>query len=57
MVGLNNVNLYEWLKHEWEISNHAKYKKYFQEWLDNLTHEQLLGFNRMKNSDYINHNK
>ena len=48
-------NLYEWLKNEWSISNHVKYQKYFQEWIEKLTPEQISGFNKMKNADYIKH--
>lgn len=50
-----NKELYNWLKYEWLISNHTKYQKYFEEWVKNLTNSQIEGFNKMKNSDYINH--
>ena len=36
--------LYEYLKLEWEINNHSKYQKYFEEWFNNLTNIQLYYF-------------
>jgi len=48
--------LYEWLKYEWKISNAAKYQKYFEEWVNNMTETQILGFDKMRLADYINHN-
>lgn len=48
--------LYLWLKKEFEISNHKKYHKYFEEWFTNLTKDQLNGFNKMRTSDYITNN-
>lgn len=50
-----NKILYEWLKNEWKISNHVKYQKYFDEWVKNLTPEQISGFDKMKDADYIKH--
>jgi hypothetical protein len=47
--------LYEWLKHEWNISNHIKYQKYFEEWGKNLTVDQISGFDKMRIADYIKH--
>ena len=34
--------LYEKLKDEFYKSNHAKYRKYFEEWVSNITIEQIL---------------
>lgn len=47
--------LYDWLQYEWKISNHVKYQKYFTEWVNNLTINQILGFDKMRLADYINH--
>ena len=37
--------LYNWLEKEFNINNHKKYRKYFKEWVDNLTNDQIKGFN------------
>jgi len=50
-----NKTLYEWLKSEWKISNHPKYQKYFEEWVKNLTDDQISGFEKMRNADNIQH--
>lgn len=36
---MNELKLYLW--GEWRVSNLPKYYKYFQEWFDNLTMEQV----------------
>lgn len=38
------TKLKEWLRHQWKISNHAKYQHYFEEWLSNITEGQINGF-------------
>jgi hypothetical protein len=50
-----NKILYDWLEQEWKISNHKKYKKYFNEWVENITPGQVKGFNKMRTADYIQH--
>ena len=40
---MDNV-LYEHLKNQFFRNNHAKYRKYFEEWFSNLTKEQLYYF-------------
>lgn len=50
-----NKILYHWLKDEWTYSNHPKYLKYFEEWVNNLTIDQISGFNKMRTADYIKH--
>lgn len=50
-----NRTLYEWLKSEWKDCNHVKYQKYFDEWIKNLTNDQILGFDKMRIADYIKH--
>ena len=47
--------LYNWLKYQWVISNHAKYQQYFKEWVDNLTENQIIKFNEMRLADYTIH--
>lgn len=37
-------NLYTWLEHHFYYDNHSKYRKYFNEWLNNLTKDQINGF-------------
>lgn len=29
-----------------------KYHKYFKEWVENITEDQIFGFERMMNADY-----
>lgn len=36
----------EWLRLEFYKCNHAKYRKYADEWLNNLTDAQIEGFER-----------
>jgi hypothetical protein len=50
-----NKVLYEWLKSEWKLSNHVKYQKYFEEWVKNLTDDQISGFEKMRTADNIKH--
>jgi hypothetical protein len=36
--------LYEWLEFRFYHDNHVKYRKYFKEWIDNITPNQIEGF-------------
>ncbi len=47
--------LYDWLEYQWKISNHAKYRKYFKEWVDNLTKTQIRKFDENRLADYTAH--
>lgn len=38
----------EWLRLEFYKCNHAKYRKYADEWLNNLTDAQIEGFERQR---------
>lgn len=38
----------EWLRLEFNKCNHAKYRKYADEWLNNLTDAQIDGFERQR---------
>ena len=50
-----NKYLYNWLEYEWRVSNHTKYQKYFKEWINNLTDNQIKAFDKMRLADYIQH--
>lgn len=41
-------DLYKWLEKQWLLSNNRKYHKYFKEWIDNITENQIFHFNRMR---------
>lgn len=47
------IVLKNWLKDEWVKNNHPKYQKYFDEWLKNLTFNQIMGFDKMRQSFYL----
>lgn len=51
-----NTLLYNWLLNEWKACNLPKYQKYFKQWVNNLTNNQIQGFEKAFNSDYINNN-
>lgn len=34
-------DLYNWLEQQFYFRNHTKYKKYFKEWIQNLTEDQI----------------
>jgi len=51
---MNDI-LYIWLEDQWKISNHAKYQKYFKEWVVNITESQIRGFEKARTADYIQH--
>lgn len=36
--------LYQYLKEHWKRNNHKKYQKYFEQWVNNLTEAQIIGF-------------
>lgn len=36
--------LYEWLEFRFYRDNHIKYRKYFKEWVSNITPNQIEGF-------------
>ena len=38
----------EWLRFEFYKCNHAKYRKYADEWLNNLTDAQIEGFEKQR---------
>jgi hypothetical protein len=40
--------LYVWLKEIWRHHNHAKYQKYFEEWVKNITPQQIEGFSKQE---------
>lgn len=42
-----NKDLYNCLKNEWKFNNHKKYQKYFDEWFDNLTENQIYYFTKL----------
>ena len=48
-----NEELYNWLEKMFMYSNIQKYRKYFKEWVDNVTEDQLVGFERMMKADYV----
>jgi len=38
--------LFEWLKFRFYRDNHVKYRKYFDEWVENVTQSQIEGFKK-----------
>ena len=36
--------LHDWLEKEFSMNNHKKYHKYFKVWVENLTNDQIKGF-------------
>ena len=40
-----NKELFSWLEKEFRIANHTKYHKYFDEWIKNISNNQIEGFN------------
>ena len=49
--------LYAWLERMFNYSNVPKYRGYFKEWVDNITEDQIVGFRRMMEVDYVNRGK
>ena len=49
--------LYDYLEKEFYYSNIKKYRKYFKEWVNNLTKDQILGFEKQRiaviNKSYV----
>lgn len=43
---------YKWLEEMFMRSNIPKYRKYFKEWIENITEDQVVGFERMMTADY-----
>lgn len=41
-----NKDLYNWLEKEWRFNDHVKYRKYFIQWIKNLTKDQIIGFSK-----------
>lgn len=46
-------HLYKWLHETWVRHNHTKYRKYFEEWIKNLTEDQISGFSKMEQTRNI----
>lgn len=46
--------LYEWLEYRFYRDNHLKYRKYFKEWVTNITQNQIDGFRRQMQIDLSN---
>jgi len=44
---MNSV-LFEWLRSEFHDSNLPKYKKYFEDWVSNITENQIEGFENQR---------
>ncbi len=44
---MNNI-LKEWLRVEFYKSNIPKYQKYFYEWVNNITENQIYGFEQQR---------
>ena len=38
---MSKNKLYIYLEKEWRFNNHKKYHKYFEQWLNNLTDNQI----------------
>lgn len=43
-IEIMDKDLYEWLRSHFMRDNHPKYRKYFDEWVSNVTEKQLVGF-------------
>lgn len=47
-------NLYLYLHYEWGCNNHPKYFKYFNDWVNNLTDDQIHYYLKLwYNEDYF----
>lgn len=51
-----DLELMDWLRDQWRLSNINKYRHLFDEWVKNITPEQISGFRHNMMSDYVNHN-
>lgn len=38
--------LEEWLRYHWRRDNHSKYQRYFEEWLKNISDDQIMYFSK-----------
>lgn len=45
-----DTELYNWLQKSFYYSNHAKYRKYFEEWISNITPDQVEGYRNQMNA-------
>lgn len=43
---MRNKKLIHWLTIEFLRSNHSRYHKYVEDWIKNLTNDQLIGFEK-----------
>lgn len=54
-----NTVLFDYLRDRFYRNNHAKYRKYFDEWISNITENQLFYFEKerisIKNQEKIQH--
>lgn len=54
-----NTILFDYLRERFYRNNHAKYRKYFDEWISNITENQLFYFEKerisIKNQEKIQH--
>jgi len=54
-----NTILFDYLRERFYRNNHAKYRKYFDEWVSNITENQLFYFEKerisIKNQEKIQH--
>jgi hypothetical protein len=46
MKNINDI-LYKYLQDEWKRNNSSKYQKYFEEWVNNLTENQIYYYNNL----------
>ena len=46
--------LYNWLQNAFYRDNHSKYKHHFDEWIKNITYEQIAGFAKQMYNDKNN---
>lgn len=55
---INNI-LFDYLRDRFYKNNHTKYRKYFDEWISNITENQLFYYEKerisIKNQDKIKH--
>ena len=42
-----NDRLYKYLQDEWKLNNLSKYQKYFEEWVGDLTDNQIYYYNTL----------
>jgi hypothetical protein len=45
-----DTQLYNWLQQQFYYSNHTKYRKYFEEWISNITPDQVDGYRNQMNA-------